>query len=120
MQVARNDGLEIVFSGTENVNFANMYQYPAVSPGADRFSAVVESQDITAKQCPQFCVFNTLEPYGRVSAITPSSYGTTPRHNVDVAFSVPPGVTTVAVRVERLPSDKIDNKIAGTFKIHEV
>jgi hypothetical protein len=120
VQTARNDGLEFVFSGAENVNFASMYQYPAVSPGAYRFSAVVESQDITTKQCPQFRIFNTQEPYGRVSAVTPSTCGTTPRHNVDAVFTVPPGVTTVTLRLERLPSDKIDNKISGTFKVHEV
>ena len=120
VQITQNDGLEFVFSGTENVNFASMYQYPAVSPGAYRFSAVVESQDITTKQCPQFRIFNTQEPTGRVSAITPSTCGTTPRHSVEAVFTVPPGVTTVAVRVERLLSDKIDSKISGTFKVHEV
>jgi hypothetical protein len=120
VQATRNDGLAFAFSGTENVNFLSMYQLPAVSPGAYRFSAEVESKDITTKQCPQFRIYNAQEPSGRVVAVTPSSCGTTPRHTVDVLFTVPPGVTTLAVRLERLRSDRIDNKISGTFKVYEV
>jgi hypothetical protein len=117
---ARNDGLEFTFSGTENVNFASMAQFPAVSAGAYRFSAIVESQDLTTKQCPRFLIYNPDPPYGRVYAATPAICGTTPRHSVEVAFTVPPGINSVVVRVERQPSDRIDNKISGTLKIHEV
>jgi len=120
VQATRNNGLEFVFSGTENVNFANMSQFPAVSPGTYRFSAEVESKDITTKQCPQFHIYNAQEPAGRVAAVTQGVCGTTPRHTIETVFMVPPGVTTVAVRLERLRSDKIDSKISGTFKVHEV
>lgn len=120
VQTNRNDGLEFVFSGTENVNFGSMDQFPPVSAGTYRFSAEVESKDITTKQCPQFHIYNAQEPAGRVSVVTPGVCGTTPRHTVDALVTVPPGVTTVAVRLERLLSDRIDNKISGTFKVYEV
>jgi hypothetical protein len=120
VQTTRSDGLEFVFSGTENLNFTSMYQFPPVTVGNYRFSAQVESKDITTKQCPQFRIYNAQEPSGRVNVATPGVCGTTPRHTVDAVFTVPPGVTTVAVRLERLHSDKIDNKISGTLKVHEV
>lgn len=116
----RNDGLEFTFSGTENVNFASMDQFPPVTAGSYRFSAIVESQELTTKQCPQFHIYNPEPPYNRVSATTPAICGTTPRHTVETVFTVPPGIAAVVVRVERPPSDRIDNKISGTLKIHEV
>ena len=120
VQTTRNDGLEFVFSGTDNLNFLSMYQFPAVSAGTYKFSAEVESKDITTKQCPEFHIYNAQEPSGRVDVVTPGVCGTTPRHTIDAVFTVPAGVTTVAVRLERLLSNKIDNKISGTFKVHEV
>jgi hypothetical protein len=120
VQTTRRDGVEFVFSGTENVNLTTLLQYPAVSPGTYRFSADVESKDITTKQCPCFRIYNAQEPAGRVSMVTPGICGTTPRHTIDAAFTVPPGVTTVAIRLERLLSDRIDNKIAGTLNVYEV
>jgi hypothetical protein len=120
VQTTRRDGVEFVFSGTENVNLTTLLQFPAVSPGTYRFSADVESKDITTKQCPCFRIYNAQEPSGRVSMVMPGICGTTPRHTIDAVFTVPPGVTTVAVRLERLLSDRIDNKIAGTLKVYEV
>ena len=120
VKATRNDGLEFAFAGTENVNFMSMYQLPAISAGSYKFTAIVESRDLTTKQCPQFRIYNPQEPQGRVNVATAPICGTTPRHSVEADFTVPPGVTAVAVRVERLLSDKIDNKISGTLKIHEV
>ena len=120
VQATRKDGLEFAFSGADNVNFTSMAQFPPVSPGSYRFSVDVESRDITTKQCPQFRIYDPQEPSGRVSVVTSGVCGTTPRHKVEAVFTVPPGVATLAVRLERLPSDRIDNKISGTIKIHEV
>ncbi len=120
VQATRGDGLEFVFSGEENTNFNSLYQFPPVSAGAYRFTADVESKDITTKQCPQFRIYNPQDPNGRMTVISPSVCGTTPRHAVETTFTVPPGVSALVVRLERLPSDKIDNKISGTFKVHEV
>ena len=120
VQATRNDGIEFVFSGTENVSFAHLSQFPPVAPGRYRFSAVVESNGITTKQCPKFHIYNAQEPAGRVDAATPEVCGTTPRHTIAAAFTVPPGVNTVAVRLERQRSDRIDNRIEGSFKVHEV
>ena len=112
-------GLQLTFDGSENLSYGGLRQMAAVAPGLYRFSAVVESDRLTTNQGLSFHIFDSAVP-ARLNAATPIVLGTTPRHTVEVVFRVSAPVCGVVVQLERHPSEKFDNKIAGSFTIHEV
>ena len=113
------DGLQFTFDGSENLSYRGLRQVAPIGPGVYRFSAVVESNELTTNQGTSFHIYDSVSP-ARLHVATPMVLGTTPRHTVEVVFTVTAPACGVVVQLERLPSEKFDNRIAGTFTIHEV
>jgi tetratricopeptide (TPR) repeat protein len=119
VEISLQDGLSLTFDGSENLYYKSIRQMAAVAPGTYRFSAVVESKELTTNQGLSFHIYDALSST-RLDFATPTVLGTTPRHVVEVDFTVVAPVCGVMVQLERRPSEKFDSKISGTFTIHEV
>src|SRR3984957_15622587 len=115
----RNDGLEIRFSGTENIGFANVRQFTTVSSGPYRFSAEISAEDLTTDQGPFFHIFDPVNP-NRLNVESSPAKGTVARSWITLNVSVPLGTQAVQIQIERRPSQKFDNKIAGALRVYQV
>jgi len=119
VELSIQNGLQLTFNGGENLDYKNIRQRAAVAPGTYRFSAVVESKELTTNQGLSFRIYDALSAT-RLDVATPMVLGTTPRHVVEVEFTVKAPVCGVVIQLERRASEKFDNKISGSFTIHEV
>jgi len=118
-EISRKDGLEIRFAGASNLGFANVHQLTTATGGRYRFSALVNADNISTDQGPFFRVYDLLDP--RVLDVTTEQIkGTVARSSVSVDVPVPPGLHALAVRIDRIPSQKFDNKISGTLHVYRV
>lgn len=119
VEISRREGVEVRFSGTENVNFAAVNQFATVTPGRYRFSAEVSAEEITTDQGPFFHVFDAANP-ALLSVQTPEVEGTVAKSWVTVDFQVSGRTQALQVQLERQPSQRFDNKIAGTLHIYQI
>lgn len=119
VETARNDGLVITFPGTVNLTYRNVRQLTPVRTGAYRFTADVEADGITTNEGLYFHIYDP-DSRDSVDVYTDKLRGTVPRTTVEQRFFVPPGAGAVVIQLERQPSDRVDSKIAGTFRIHEM
>lgn len=119
VEIRRNDGLDIRFSGTENVNFSNVRQFTTVSSGRYRFSAQISAEDVSTDQGPFFHIFDPANR-GRVSVESLPVRGTVARSWITLDVPVPPDTQALQIQIERRPSQKFDNKIGGTLHVYQV
>ncbi len=119
VQISRENGLDVRFSGTENVELKQARQFATVKPGRYRLSAEINANGLTTDERPFFRAFDPENP-NRLSAETPRVRSSVSRSRVSVEFRVPPGTEAIEVELERNPSFKFDNKIAGTLHVYQV
>jgi len=119
MELRRNGGLEVRFSGTANIDFSNVRQFTTVHAGRYRFAAEVSAQDITTDQG---LIFHIADPVssGQVNVESPQIKGTVARTWITVEIRVPSGTQALLIQLERRPSQKFDNKISGTLHVYQV
>lgn len=118
-EIRRSGGLEIRFSGTANIDFSNVRQFTTVSSGRYRFSAEIEANDVTTDQGPFFHIFDPVHP-SRLNVESPPAKGTVARSWITLDVPVAPGTQALQIQIERRPSQKFDNKIAGTLHVYRV
>jgi len=117
--VTRANGLDVRFLGTENIAFSGVRQFTVVPPGRYRFSAEVESENLTTDQCPFFHIFDPRNQ-ALLSVETTSIEGTSKQSWISVEFAVTRTTEALAVQLERRPSQRFDNRISGTLHIGQV
>src|ERR1035437_1439652 len=117
--VTRANGLEVRFSGTENVAFSGVRQFTVVPPGRYRLSAEVSSENLTTDQGPFFRIFDPANP-ARLNVESAPILGTVGKSWITVAFTVASGTGALVIQLERRPSERFDNRISGTLHIHQV
>jgi hypothetical protein len=117
--LTRDHGLELRFSGTENVAFSHVRQGVFLPPGSYRFTADIESSGLTTGETPFFHLFDPANP-SAVHAESPRIKGTTPRSRITVPITVAAGTQALVVQIERHASARFDNKIEGTLHVYEV
>jgi hypothetical protein len=117
--VTRANGLNVRFSGTENVAFSGVRQFTVVPPGRYRFSAEVSSDNLSTDQGPFFRIFDPAYP-ARLNAESAPILGTVGRSWMTVEFTMKRGTEALAVELDRRPSQNFDNRISGTLHIHQV
>lgn len=117
--VTRANGLEVRFLGTENVAFSGVRQFTVVPPGRYRLSAEVSSDNLSTDQGPFFRIFDPANP-ARLNAESAPILGTVARTWTGVEFTVTAGTEALAIQLERRPSQRFDNRIAGTVHIYQV
>jgi tetratricopeptide (TPR) repeat protein len=119
VEISRRDGLDVRFSGKENVDFTQVHQFATVNPGRYRFSVEISAEEISTDQGPFFQVFDPVNP-ARLSVQSPQVKGTVSKSWVTVDFQVPAGTQALQVQLERHPSQRFDNKIAGKLHIYQI
>ena len=119
VDVTRANGLDVRFLGTENVAFSGVRQFTVVPSGRYRFSAEVSSDNLSTDQGPFFRIFDPANP-ARLNAESAPILGTVARSWMSVEFTVTAGTEALALQLERRPSQRFDNRIAGTVHIYEV
>jgi hypothetical protein len=117
--LSRKDGLEVRFSGTDNVAFSGVRQGAVVRPGRYRFIAEIEAAGLTTDQNPFFHIFDPTNP-GTVHVESQPFRGTVPRSRITLELSVPASTRALMVQLERRPSERFDNKIEGTLHVYQV
>lgn len=115
----QDTGLHVEFAGKTNLAVSNVSQLSSVRPGPHRLVVELAHDEITTDQGPYIRVMDAEQP-GRLSVRTEMFRGTSPRRTVELAFDVPPGCRLLRVQLERTPSEKFDNKIAGTLSLYRV
>jgi hypothetical protein len=116
--VTRANGLDVRFSGTENVAFSGVRQFTVVPPGRYRLSAEVSSENLTTDQGPFFRIFDPANP-DRLHAESAPILGTVGESWITMELTVS-GTEALAIQLERHPSGRFDNRISGTLHIYQV
>lgn len=111
--------LRITFDGTANLDFQLPRQFVVVEAGKRyRLTAVVRLDDVTTDSGVRFRIFDVERP--SLQVFTDNLVGTLPWTLQRVDFIAGPETRLVGIAVRRIPSIKLDNKIAGTVWVDEV
>jgi hypothetical protein len=113
--------LLVQFSGKQNVNYRNVYQYVKVSPGRRyRLQAFLKTENITTDSGPRLEVRDAYDP-GALDTfsenLTENTNGWT---SFLLDFETGPKTELVIVGLARPPSRKLDNLIAGKVWLDDV
>ncbi|HWE52091.1 MAG TPA: hypothetical protein VG273_20020 [Bryobacteraceae bacterium] len=114
-----HEGLHIHFTGAESDRIAALSQMTPVTPGPYRFTAVISAKDITTDQGPFFRIYDSEKP-ARLDVKTSAFLGTLPRQTIGLSLVIPAATRIVTVQLERMGSNRFDNKIQGDLQISEV
>ncbi len=111
--------LRITFDGTANLDFQIPRQFVLVEAGKRyRFAAWVRLDGVTTDSGVRFRIFDVEHP--ALQVFTDNLVGTLPWTPQQASFTAGPETRLVAIAVRRIPSIKLDNKIAGTVWVDEV
>ncbi|MCL6566849.1 MAG: tetratricopeptide repeat protein [Acidobacteriia bacterium] len=112
--------LVIRFDGRQNVHFTHVFQHvPVMAEAQYRFVAWVRSEAVTTDRGPQLEIFDPDAPQ-RLRWTTPAMTGTHPWTELSLELRTGRQTSILVVRVTRLPSHRLDNRIAGTFWLDAV
>jgi hypothetical protein len=119
--------LHVVFDGTVNVNFQNVWQYVVVEPNTHyRFSAYLRTQELTTDSGIRFEIDDVSHPANAPqfkpmpSQLTPNVVGTQPWALDETEFLTGLETRLLRVSLRRTPSDKFGNKIGGAVWVDDV
>ncbi len=118
-EYSRGDGLEVRFTGQENLTDAGVRQYAFVAPGQYRLIADVSAEDISTDQGVSVQIADAEDPT-RVLAQVGPFLGTRSRSTAIVDVTVLRGTAVVRVQLARKESLKFDNKLTGVLHIHRL
>jgi hypothetical protein len=119
IQLVRQDGLEVRFSGKENVTSLGVRQFATVEPGGYRFSAEVKAEGLTTDEGP-FWGISDAENSARLNVETQAMRGSFERSRIILDLTVPAATQILEIRLLRHSSLRFDSGIAGTLHIYEV
>jgi hypothetical protein len=109
--------LRVIFDGTSNVNFENIWQFVPVQPNTRyRFNAYLRSQEITTDKGMRFQIAGS----GISNQFTPNVVGTQPWTLEDVEFTTGSETRLLRISLRRETSTKFGNKIGGTVWVDDV
>ncbi len=116
-----NHSLRVDFNGKKNVAYANVFQYIMVKPSTlYRLHAWLKTSGITTDSGPRLGVMDAYRA-GALDKLTPSmtgdSNGWVP---VQLDFQTGPKSQLLLLHLVRLPSQKLDNLIAGKVWLDDV
>ena len=114
-----NRSLTVRFDGKRNVDFHDVCQFILVSPHVEYdFSAWLRTDAVTTNN-GIFLRLNT--PFNdSTGAITPQVTGTIPWTRFNIPWKAASNVDVLQVCLVRLPSQKLDNRIAGSVWLDDV
>ena len=112
--------LRMEFDGTQNLYYGSVLQFVPAQPHTKyTFSAFTRSQAITTEAGVGVQISDGYDP-NKILGSTDPLIGTTPWSEQSFSFETPPDTRLLMVRIVRVPSQKLDNKIAGAFWLSRV
>ncbi|MBA3974103.1 MAG: hypothetical protein C0504_07795 [Candidatus Solibacter sp.] len=115
----RHGGLQVLFHGETNLSLNNVSQLTYIRHAHHRLVVEVSHEGLTTNQGPFISLVDAEDP-SRLSLRTESFHGASPRRRVVLEFKAPRGTRLVRIQLERTPSEKFDNKIAGALHLHRI
>ncbi len=111
----------IQFSGHQNLDYHQFYQFVLLAPNRSyHLEAFLKTDHITTDSGPRIEVHDFYNPQA-LDQFSPDFTGTSGGWiPISLNFHTGPKTALVAVGVARLPSQKLDNKIAGRVWIDDV
>jgi hypothetical protein len=111
--------LRIKFDGTQNITFQGVWQIVPVTPGQHyRFEGFLRTAGITTDNGVRFTI--SFIGADQAPIILESLTGDHPWTAETLEFTPTAGVHEVKITVTRSPSQKFDNKLAGTAWVDDV
>ena len=112
--------LRLEFDGRHNLHYQHVFQFVPVRPAAAyRFSFFLRTQGLTSDSGPRFEITDAYEP-GRLALTTRNVLGSARWSLEQLEFSTGPETRLLLVRLIRPPSQKLDNRLAGTVWLDQV
>jgi Tetratricopeptide repeat len=110
--------LRVTFDGSTNLDFAHLVQFVPVKPNQHyHFTAFIRTENISTDSGVRFLIYDPNHP-SAPQTLTPNMIGTNAWTKVDSDVSTDTGLLVISLR--RIPSQKFDNKLAGTVWIDDV
>ncbi len=114
-----SSALKIEFLGTENLSFSHVSQQLILEPeAAYRLTAVLRSEELTTDQ-GVFIEVYSRDPNGRLVSTEPV-LGSTDWTLFEAEFTMPEGSGLAMIRLRRLSSQQIDNRLRGKVFLDSV
>jgi tetratricopeptide (TPR) repeat protein len=110
----------VVFDGTQNLNYQNLFQLVIVSPATHyRFQGYLHTDQILTDK--GVC-FEILDPKDvkNLDVLTSNETGSIPWTLEQADFTTGPNTHIVRVQLSRKPSEHFDNKVRGTAWVDDV
>lgn len=113
--------LSVQFSGKQNLDYRQIYQFVKVSPGtAYHLQAFMKTQGITTDSGPRLEVRDVYNP-SALDKFSRDMTGTSEGWNlVTLDFKTGPKTELIIVALARLPSEKLYNEIVGRVWLDDV
>ena len=112
--------LRVEFDGTQNLYYGSVLQFVLARPHTKyMFSAFTRSQALTTDAGVGVQISDAFD-FTKILGSTEPLMGTTPWSEQSFSFETPPETRLLIVRIVRLPSQKLDNKVAGAFWLSRV
>lgn len=110
----------VVFDGSKNVDYANLFQYVPVEPNHRyRFSAFVRTDRISTDSGPKFLITGCANPFPKIAETTAMT-GTNPWTTVEAEFKTGAQTNCVKVVLRRPRSQFLSNEIMGAVWVDGV
>ena len=111
--------VHLQFDGTTNVALDQVSQSCVLSAGTYTLQYFVKTEGITTNEGVRLRALDPENP-GLLNVVTEPASGTSDWRRVEARFTITPRTHLVRVQIVRLPSQKFDNKIAGSAWIDSV
>jgi hypothetical protein len=112
--------LRIIFDGSANVAFRNIWQYVAVEPNMRyHFSAFTKTQDLTTESGIRIVIQDMTDPESPAQS-TPNVVGTQPWALDDLEFTTSADTRLLLITLVRPPSALLNNKVYGTVWVDDI
>ena len=110
----------VIFDGTQNLNYQNLYQLVIVSPSTPyRLQGYLHTDQILTDSGVRFEVFDPMA-VKNLDVLTPNEVGSIPWTLEQADFTTGPNTHIVRVELSRRASEHFDNKIRGTAWVDDV
>jgi hypothetical protein len=112
--------LRVSFDGSQNVDFANLWQYVVVQPNTRyRFGAYLRTQDLTTDSGIRFEISDANQPRN-LDVLSPGALGTQAWALDETTFTTAPTARVLRIALRRTPSTMLANKIRGVAWVDDV
>ncbi len=112
--------LRVKFPSISNINFQNVTQIVSISSAGNYgFKAMLKMDGITTDQGVRFC-FEDADTPARFRFQTEPVRGTSDWTAITANLAIPAATHGLKIGVCRMPSQKFDNKVSGTFWVDDM